>query len=149
MAGPRLPPSGASSTQPASRPGHSRCWERHVKPSKGLPSGSAVKNPPATQEKQKTGVLSQGWEDPWGKKSATDSRILALETHRQRSLADYSPQGRKLLDTTEWLNHIYRELLEQGLPPERWGSLNTGLDSQVTFPGVLGFSLTSVYKKPD
>ena len=39
-----------------------------------LPSGSAVKNPPAMQE---TWVQFLGWEDPLKKEMATDSSILA------------------------------------------------------------------------
>ena len=31
------------------------------------------------------------------------------------------------------LNPIYRDLMEQGLPPQGWGRLATGLDSQIAF----------------
>ena len=41
---------------------------------KGLPGGSAVKNPPAVQETQ---VQSLGWEDPLEKEVATHSSTLA------------------------------------------------------------------------
>ena len=36
---------------------------------------------------------------------ATDSSILPGKSHGQRSLADYSPWGRKELDVTEWLKN--------------------------------------------
>ena len=41
-----------------------------------FPNGSAVKNPPATQERK---VSSLGWEDPLEEEMATHSSILALE----------------------------------------------------------------------
>ena len=44
---------------------------------RGLPGGSVVKNPPATQETQ---VPFLGWEDPLEEEMATHSRILAWET---------------------------------------------------------------------
>ena len=40
-------------------------------------------------------VRSLGWEDPLEKDIATYFSILAWETHGQRSLEGYSPQGRK------------------------------------------------------
>ena len=52
----------------------------------------SVKNLPAMQE---TWVQSLGWEDPLEKEMATHSRILAGESHGQRSLAGYSPWGCK------------------------------------------------------
>ena len=45
--------------------------------SKWLPSGSAVKDPPAVQETQETRVPSLGWEDPLEEEMATHSSILA------------------------------------------------------------------------
>ena len=56
-----------------------------------------VKNPPAMQETQ---VQSLGWEDLWEEEMATHPSILAWKIHRQRSLAGYSPRGRKEPDTT-------------------------------------------------
>ena len=50
-----------------------------------------VKNMPEMQETQ---VQSLGWEDPLEKG-------MPGESHGQRSLAGYSPWGRKELDTTE------------------------------------------------
>ena len=57
-----------------------------------------VKNLPAVQETQ---VRSLGWEDPLEKEMATTLVFLPVESHEQRSLAGYSPWGRKELDTTE------------------------------------------------
>ena len=59
-----------------------------------------VKNPPAVRE---TSVRSLGWEDPLEKGLATLSSILAWKSHGQRSLAGYSPWGRKESSTTERL----------------------------------------------
>ena len=60
-----------------------------------------VKNLPAMQE---TWVQSLGWDDPLEKGMATHSSILAWRFHGQRSLAGYSPWGRKESDMTEWLS---------------------------------------------
>ena len=51
-----------------------------------------------------TWVRSLGEEDPLEKEMATNSRILAGESHGRRSLVGYSPQGHKELDTTEQLH---------------------------------------------
>ena len=59
-----------------------------------------VKNLPAVQ---KTGVLSLGEEDPWGRKWQTTPVFLSGESHGQRSLLGYSPWGRKELNVTEQL----------------------------------------------
>ena len=59
-----------------------------------------VKNPPAILE---TWVRSLGWEDPLEKGMATHLSILPAEFHGQRSLAGYSPWGRKESDMTEQL----------------------------------------------
>ena len=56
-----------------------------------------VKNLPAMQETQ---VRSLGREEPLEKEMATHSRLLPGELHRQRSLAGYSPWGRRESDTT-------------------------------------------------
>ena len=52
-----------------------------------------IKNLPAIQDTQ---VQSLGWEDTLGKGMATHSSILAWRSHGQRSLASYSPQGRRV-----------------------------------------------------
>ena len=61
-----------------------------------------VKNPPAMQETQGE---SLGWEDPLEKGMATHLVFLPGELHGQRSLAGYSPRGRKESDRTERLNN--------------------------------------------
>ena len=54
----------------------------------GFPDGSAVKNPPAMQEKQETWVRSLGWKDPLEEAMATHSSILAWRIHGRRSLEE-------------------------------------------------------------
>ena len=44
---------------------------------------------------------SLGWEDPLDKKMATHSVFLPGESHGQRSLVSYGPQGPKESDMTE------------------------------------------------
>ena len=51
-----------------------------------------LKNLPVVQA---TWVPLLGQENPLEKEMATHSSILAWETHGQRSLEGYSPQGRK------------------------------------------------------
>ena len=46
-------------------------------------------------------VRSLGWEHPLEKEMASSSTILPGESHGQRSLVGYSPQGPKETDTTE------------------------------------------------
>ena len=54
-----------------------------------FPGGSVVKNLPAMQEMR---VQSLGWKDPLEKKKWQPTLIfLPGESHRQRSLAGYSP----------------------------------------------------------
>ena len=50
---------------------------------------------------QETRVQPLGWEDPLEKGMSTHSSILAGESHGQRSLAGYGPQGFKESDMTE------------------------------------------------
>ena len=56
-----------------------------------------VKNLPAMRE---TRVRSLVWEDPWRREQQTTPGFLPRESHAQRSLAGYSPQGCKESDTT-------------------------------------------------
>ena len=60
-----------------------------------------VNNLPAMQE---AWVQYLGWEDPLEKEGLPTLVFLPEEVHGQRSLADYSPWGRKESDTTERLN---------------------------------------------
>ena len=46
-------------------------------------------------------VRSLGWEDPLEEHMATHPVLLPGESHGERSLAAYSPWGRKELDMTE------------------------------------------------
>ena len=52
-------------------------------------------------------VRSSDREDPPEEEVATCSSILAWKSHGQRSLADYSPQGRRELDTTPATEHAH------------------------------------------
>ena len=71
----------------------------------GFPGASVVKNPPAMQEIQETWIQFLGQKDPLEKGMATHSSILAWRIHGQRSLAGYSPRGRRELDMTEATKH--------------------------------------------
>ena len=61
----------------------------------------AVKDLPAMQETQ---VQSLSWDDPLEKGMATHIVFLPRESHGQRSLAGYNPQGSKESDMTEQQN---------------------------------------------
>ena len=50
-----------------------------------------------------------GWEDPLKKKRQPTPVFLAGEFHGRRSLAGYSPQGRKESVRTEWLTLLFKE----------------------------------------
>ena len=63
-----------------------------------------VKSLPAVQE---TWVRFLGWKDPLEKDMATHSRFLAWKISWMRSLAGYSPQGRKESDMTKQLTLVY------------------------------------------
>ena len=70
-----------------------------------------VKHLPAMQE---TRVRSLGWEDLLEKKMTTHSSILTGKSHEQRSLADYSPWGRKESDRTEcWTTTLFSAVNEE------------------------------------
>ena len=60
-----------------------------------------LKNPPAIQE---TWVQSLGWKDPLEEGKAILQYSCLENPHGQRSLAGYSPWGRKESDTTEQLS---------------------------------------------
>ena len=55
-----------------------------------------VKNPPATQETKEKQVPSLGLEYSREEKKPTHSNILAEKFHEERSLAGYSPWGRRV-----------------------------------------------------
>ena len=54
---------------------------------------------------EETQVLSLGMEDPLQEGMATHSIVMPRESHRQRSLAGYSPWGRKESNMPERLNN--------------------------------------------
>ena len=54
---------------------------------------------------EETQVRSLDQEDPLEKEMATHCSVLAGKSHGQKSLAGYSPWGRKELDTTERPNN--------------------------------------------
>ena len=60
-----------------------------------------VKNLPAMQELQEMQFRSLGREEPLEEGMATHSVFLPGESHGQRSLVGYGPQGCKESDTTE------------------------------------------------
>ena len=61
-----------------------------------------VKSLPAMQEIQEKQARSPSQEDPLEKKMATHSKYFCMENpHRPKSLAGYSPWGRKESDTTK------------------------------------------------
>ena len=57
------------------------------------------------QQTQEMCVQSPGREDPLEAGMFTPSRILAGESHGQRSLAGYSPWGHRVLDMTQHSTH--------------------------------------------
>ena len=63
-----------------------------------------VNDPPVMQKTQEVQIRSLGQDNPLEKEMATHCSILARGSHGQRSLAGYSPWGRKESDTTERLN---------------------------------------------
>ena len=72
-----------------------------VKSERGFPGGSVVKNPPAMQEFQKTQVLFLVRKMSRRRAWQPTPVFLPGESHGQKGLAGYSPQGHKESDTTE------------------------------------------------
>ena len=71
----------------------------------GLPGGSVLKNPPAVQDTKETEAQSLGREDLLEDMAWQPTPVfLPGESHRQRSLARYSPWDPKELDTPEQLS---------------------------------------------
>ena len=68
-----------------------------------FPGSSVVKNPPATAgDAGDRGLIPGSGRSPGGGNGTPV--FLPGESHGQRSLTDYSPQGHKELDMTEQLN---------------------------------------------
>jgi len=61
--------------------------------SKGFPGGSAVKNPPANAGDMRSIPGSQRF--PWRRKWQSNPVFLPGKSHGQKSLAGYSPPGKK------------------------------------------------------
>ena len=77
---------------------------KHIHINGGFPGGSAVKNLPAMQETQEADV----GKIPWRRKWQTTSVFLPGKSHRQRSLAGYSPWGLRVRhDLAIKQQHIY------------------------------------------
>ena len=73
----------------------------------GSSGGSVVENPPAVQEQWETQAQSLAWENPLGRAWQPPPGFLPGESHGQKWLVGYGPQGHKESDTTERLNtHI-------------------------------------------
>ena len=70
--------------------------------STGFPGGWAVRNPPAMQETQ---VQSLGRKIPWRREWLPTPVFLPGESHGQRRLVGYSPEGCKESDTTDVTEH--------------------------------------------
>ena len=68
----------------------------------GFPGGSEVKT--SALQCRRPGLDPWVGKIPWRKKWQPTPVFLPGESHRQRSLAGYSPQGRKESDTTEPLH---------------------------------------------
>ena len=75
-----------------------------------------------------TQVWSLGLEDPLEKEMAIHSSILPAESHRQRSLAGYSPCSYKELNRTEWLHLVVWDKREYVLHDE---SLNVTFEKKI------------------
>ena len=68
----------------------------------GFPGGAGGKEP-TCQCRRRERHRFNPWigKIPWGRKWKPTPACLPGESHGQRSLADYSPQGHEELDTTE------------------------------------------------
>ena len=62
----------------------------------GLRGGTSGKEPPANSEHMKDTGSILCWEKTLEEGMATHSSILPKVSHRQRSLAGYSPQGHRV-----------------------------------------------------
>ena len=87
-----------------------------------------LKNLPAMQEMYETWVRSLGREDPWRRGRQPTPAFLPGDSHGQRSLAGYSPRGRKESDTTEQLSTVlFKQLVcDTGLTRQVVGEQRPG-----------------------
>ena len=72
----------------------------------GFPSGTVVKNTPSSAGDTIDSGSISGSEDTLEEEMPTHCSILAGDSHGQRRLEGYSPEGHKESDTTE---HMHRE----------------------------------------
>ena len=87
-------------------------------PTETFPIAQRVKNPPATQETQETGVRSLGQEDPLEKEMATYSSTLAWKTPWVEEPGRL--QSRRVVKSQTWLNMQARQRKVEGCwPPAR------------------------------
>ena len=73
----------------------------------GFPGGISGRELTCQYGRRETQVPSLGQEDALEEGMATRPVFLSGELHGQRSLAGYSPEGCKELDTTETIQHIH------------------------------------------
>ena len=67
----------------------------------------AIRNPPANAGAASNMGLSLGGQDPLEKGKTTTPALSPGESHGQRSLAGYSPQGHKKSDMAEATEHSH------------------------------------------
>ena len=103
---------------------------------KGFPGGSDGKQSACNAGDQ--GSISGLVRFPWRRKWQPTPVFLPGKPHGWRSLAGYSPEGRKKLYTTEQLHFIFQRVYHgaQGLP--RWCSVSSVAQSCPTFFGPQG-----------
>ena len=71
----------------------------------GLPSGTSGKELACQCSRHETGAQSLGLTIPWRRAWQPTLAFLPRESHGQRSIVGYSPQGSKELDMTEATQH--------------------------------------------
>ena len=85
----------------------------------------------------------------WRREWQSTPVFLPGESQAQRSLAGYSPQGHKELDTTEWLihtNHVNWGLFSQWFPPFLAGFVEEHFSTDQSQATVFGwFKGTYIY----
>ena len=94
-------------------------------PTEGFPSGTMVKNPPASAGGSRdTGSISGSERSPWYRKWQPAPVFLPIKFHGKRSLAGYNLWGCKELDTKKWLStHRNTHTAKNHLQMWSWGTL--------------------------
>ena len=81
-----------------------------------------VKNPPANAgDIRDVGLIPESGRCPWRRAWQPTPVSLPGKSHRQRSLADYHPWGRKESDTTEVTQHRCTHLIKNYLAFKKVG----------------------------